>query len=199
MANVSAPRGLVPARFLSGAPYNGSARVYYVPSSYATAIYVGDPVIATGAGDAFGIPVANVATAAGGNYITGVCCGIVNGGDPVNAVTRDLPLYRQASTSQYILVADDPNLLFWAQEDGVGGAMGTGAAMGNVDLISGSGSTATGYSGWMLDSSTLNTTNTLQMRILEPYGDYATNDPTSAYAKWLVKINLHSLNNLTGL
>lgn len=199
MANANIPRGLIPVAYRNGAPWNGKARRYYVPSTYGTALYVGDPVInVTAASDAFGIPTVARATAAGGNYILGAMVGVVSAGNPVVAVTRDMPLYHQASTAGYILVADDPDLLFEVQEDGVGGAMGIGAASRNVDLISGTGSTTTGYSGFLLDSNTLATTATLQMRIVEPI-EREDNDPTLTYAKWLCSINLHQHIRTTGI
>ena len=199
MANPNTPRGLVPYRYASGAVYNGSANIYSVPASYGTALYLGDPVVATGASDANGIPVVQIATAAGGAYTLGPMVGIVDGGNPVVAVTRDLPIYHPASTNQYILVADDPDLLFSIQEDSVGGsiAMAT-AGMKNADLIAGSGSTVTGWSGWQLDSSTIQTTNTLQLRLMGGLQE-ADNTMASANAKWLVRINLHSTRNLTGV
>lgn len=199
MANANTPRGLVPYKYTSGAPYNGAANIYYVPSSYATALYLGQPLIATGASDANGIPVVQTATAGATNYIIGAMVGIVDGGDPVVPVTQGLPVYHPASTSQYILVADDPNLLFWAQEDSVGGAI-TAATAGtkNIDLVAGAGSTVTGWSGWMLDSSTIGTGATLQMRIVSGLQE-ADNTIGSAYAKWLVRPNLSSYTNTTGI
>lgn len=199
MANRNMPRGIIPVQRLDGSPYNGAANVYYVPSSYATALYLGLPLIATGASDANGIPVAQIATAGGGAYTIGPMVGIVNGGEPVVGVQRDSAVYHPASTAQYILVADDPDLIFEAQEDSVGGsiAMAT-AGTKNVDLVAGAGSTITGYSGWMLDSSTIATTNTLQMRLLR--GVHRTdNEMAASYARWLCKINLHSLRNATGV
>ncbi|MDE2099603.1 MAG: hypothetical protein KGL39_20290 [Patescibacteria group bacterium] len=199
MANANTARGLVPYKYVSGAPYNGAANIYNVPATYATALYLGQPLVATGASDANGIPVLQTASAGGGAYTIGPMVGIVDGGDPVVAVTRDLPIYHPASTNQYILVADDPNLLFWIQEDSVGGsiAMAT-AGMKNADLIAGNGSTVTGWSGWMLDSSSINTTNSLQLRLISGLQE-ADNTMASSYAKWLVKINLHSLTNTTGV
>lgn len=199
MANVNAPRGLIPVRYTSGAPYSGSANMYYVPSTYATALYVGDPVIATGASDANGTPVVQIATAGGGTYCLGAVVGIVAGGDPQIAVTRDLPVYRQASVSQYILVADDPNLLFVIQDNSTTSpiAMAT-AGTKNADLVAGAGSTITGYSGWMLNAATLNTTATLQLRVVQGLRE-TDNQMAASYARWLVKINLHSLMNTTGI
>jgi len=199
MANPNVARGLIPVRHRNGAPYNGAANIYYVPSSYGTALYQGDPVIiVTDASDANGVPTVQIASAAGGAYSIGSVIGVAPGGDPPLAVTRDLPRYHAASTAGYVLVADDPDLLFEIQEDSVGGVMTVGAVGRNADLVSGTGSTGTGYSGWMLDSSTLATTNSLQLRIVATV-QRADNDPTTAYAKWLVSINLHSLRNLTGV
>ena len=199
MANANNAKGLIPVQHLNGSPYNGAARKYYVPSTYAVALYLGLPLIATGASDGNGVPVVAVATAGGGAYTIGPMVGIVDGGDPVVAITRDMPLYHQASTSQYILVADDPDLVFEIQEDSVGGsiAMAT-AGTKNADFIAGAGSTVTGYSGWMLDSNTINTTNTLQMRLLQGV-ERPGNIMASANAKWLVNINLHSRRNTTGV
>lgn len=201
MANANTPRGLIPYRRYDGSLWNGSANIYYVPSTYATALYIGQPLVATGASDANGIPVVQTATAAGGAYTIGPMVGIVSGGTPVIGITRDLPVYHPASTSQYILVADDPNLLFWIQEDSVGGSIATATAgTKNADLVAGTGSTVTGYSGWMLDSSTINTTNTLQLRIMSALQQVDNVVGTSdSYAKWLVKINLHSVLNTTGV
>lgn len=197
MANPNTPRGIMPVQHSDGSPWNGKHNVYCVPAAYATALYLGLPLIASGASDANGVPVAQIATAGGGAYTIGPMVGIVahNG----VAVTRDMPLYHPASTLQYIMVADDPDLIFEAQEDSVGGsiAMAT-AGLKNVDLIAGAGSVATGFSGWMLDSSTIQTTNTLQMRLLRGV-ERSDNAMAASFAKWLCKINLHSFRNLTGV
>jgi hypothetical protein len=199
MANANIARGLIPVRHRNGAPYTGTARMYHVPATYATALFVGDPVIfVTDASDANGIPTVTRATAAGGAYTLGPIVGMVSGGDPPTVHTQDKNTYRPASTLGYVLVADDPDLLFEIQEDSVGGVMTVGAAGRNADFIAGTGSTTSGYSGFMIDSSTLNTTNTLQLRIVEAV-KRADNDPTLDYAKWLVSINLHSMRNATGV
>lgn len=200
MANANAPRGLVPYCDTNGRLWTGAANLYYVPSSVAINLFVGDPVLVTGGADANGIPAVDIATAAGGTYISGSIVSIVTGGAPQLApipVTQGLPPYHQASTAGYVLVADDPNLLFYAQEDSVGGSMPAGSAMSNVDLIAGAGSTITAQSGWQLDSSTVNTTPTLQMRILRLLQQ--TDNLIGTNAKWLVKMNLCSQSNPTGV
>lgn len=199
MANINIPRGLIPYRYRSGAAYNGAGNVYYVPASYATAIYVGDPVvIVDNAVDGVGIPTVNVATLGGaGNFILGAMVGIIPGGEPQIAVTRDLPVYHPASTAGYIMVADDPMLLFSVQEDSVGGALAAGAAGRNVNLSNvAGGSTVTGYSGVQLQSASLGQSNTLQMH-LERLLEQADN-AQGTNAKWLCRINLSSGLNQTG-
>jgi len=44
MANINAPKGFIPVRHLTGSPWNGQVTPAFVPSSDATAIYVGDAV-----------------------------------------------------------------------------------------------------------------------------------------------------------
>lgn len=201
MANANSPFGLRPVCYASGAPYNGPGNMYYIASATAQALYVGDPVYPTGTSDAFGIPGITIGTAAGGAYILGSFGGIATGGPagsvPIG-VTRDLAVYHPSSLSQYVIVHDDPNLLFAVQEDSLGGSMGADAPSANVDLIAGAGSTVTGYSGWTLDSSTLNTTATLQMRILRVL-DEPDNLVGTAYVKWLCRINLHALTRTLGV
>jgi len=199
MPNRNMPRGIIPVQRLDGSPYNGAANVYFVPASYATALFLGLPLIATGASDANGIPVVQIATAGATNQTIGPMVGVVSGGEPVVTLLRDAVVYRPASVAQYILVADDPDLIFEAQEDSVGGsiAMAT-AGTKNVDLVAGAGSTVTGYSGWQLDSSTIATGNTLQMRLLRGV-NRTDNELAAQYARWLCKINLHSVRNLTGV
>ena len=201
MANANIARGLIPYRRYDGSVWNGAANVYYVPSTYGTALYIGDPLVATGASDANGIPVVQIASAGGSAFTIGPMCGIVAAGEPQIAITRDQVIYHPASTSQYILVADDPNLLFMIQEDSVGGSIATATAgTKNADLVAGTGSNTTGYSGWMLDSSTIQTTSTLQLRIMSALQQ--TDNvvgTTDSFAKWLVKINSHSVLRTTGV
>lgn len=198
MANANVARGLVPYRHFDGSYWNGSANLYFVPSSYATALFVGDPVdVISGSNDANGIPAVQLATV--GSPMIGSVVGIVSGGSPVIAVTRDLAVYHVASTAQYLLVSDDPNLLYWVQDDASSQARAPNQWAGrNANLVSGSGSTVTAFSGWQLAASTVNTTNTLDVKIIRPL-DQADNTIGSAAntnmnAKWLVKLNNYRFN-----
>lgn len=151
--------GLRPVRYKSGAPYNGACNTYFVPASDSTALFVGDPVLIAGSADANGV--ATVGRAAAGARITGIVVGF----QPLTTAGVTELGYRAASTACYVLVADDPELLFEAREDAVGGALAAVDVGLNVDLIAANGSTATRKSGYLLDSSTKVTT-AAQVRIV---------------------------------
>jgi len=203
MANANVPRGLIPYQQLIGAPWNGVASIYYVPSGYGTAIFVGDPIVTVhGNNDANGIPCA--AVAASGSPFVGSCVGIVDGGPNAAAsitVTRDLPVYHPASTAQYILVSDAPDLVYVIQDDAStqsSYAPNTWSGL-NANLVTGTGSTYSGYSGWQLQASSVNTTNTLDLKILRALNQtdnvIGTVINTNMNAKWLVKINNYEYGN----
>lgn len=147
--------GLKPVRHKDGSPYNGAANVYYVPASDGTALFVGDPVIIAGSGDADGVP--SVTRAAAGVRITGVVVGFT-GNPNVSTDTGLRAGYRAASTEDYVLVADSTDLLFEVNEDAVGGALAVTDIGLNLDLVAAAGSTVTKKSGYALDSSTKATT-----------------------------------------
>ena len=205
----SAPFGFKPIRYKNGAPYNGACTPYYAPSDYATAIYVGDPVVtvAAGANDTASpeghqigaLQEINVATTGAGNYITGVVVGVGPDRDDLSKQ------YGVASTARVVMVADDPDLVFIGQEDSAGSESILVTDLGlNTNIVAGSGgSTVTGLSSWQLDSSAANTTNTLQVKILRLH-DQANNpissaDTTANYAIFEFIINLHTQRYATGI
>ena len=191
MPNTNSAFGLKPVRYASGAPYNGACNRYFVPASDGTALFDGDPVIINGTGDANGVPGAIIATAGATNRITGVVVGF----EPLTTPTTPLG-YRAASTACYILVADDPNLLFEIQEDAVGGALAVTDIGLNADLVAGTGSTYTKRSGWQLDTSTKATGATLQLRI-DSFQQRVDNE-VGANAKILVRINMPTQTGAAG-
>lgn len=179
------PFGLVPVRYKSGAPYNGACNVYSVASGETNNIFIGDPVIISGTGDAAGVP--GVALAAAGDRITGVVIGFApKDGVTAGSTTALNRGYRAASEADYLLVADDYNLLFEATEDGVGGFLATTSIGNNVDLVAGSGSVYTKQSGYMLDSSTAATTSA-QVRIVG-VSPRVNNTIGTTSTAWLVSI-----------
>ena len=204
MANVDAPLGMRPIRHRNGAPYNGAANPYLVPSSDATALFIGDPVVVTGTANtaqveapgvgtfkAGELPTVIIATAGGTtNAITG--CVVAFGANPSNLENQ----YRLASTDRIVWVADDPDLVFEMQEDSVGGALAETAVGSNVQLIAGTGSTITGLSGWEIDSNTTATTATHQLR-LERLVRREDNE-VGNQANWEVSINFHTMTRTLG-
>ena len=202
MANANVARGLVPYRKFDGGYWTGAGNIYYIAAGYGTALYIGDPVVTHSASnDANGTPA--IQLGASGSPIIGCFMGIVNGGPLASTpitVTRDLPIYHPASTAQYCLVADDPNLLFYIQDDASAQATAANLWPGlNANLVTGTGSTNTGYSGWQLQSSSVQTTNTLDLKIMgalnQPDNVIGTVANTNTHAKWLVKINNHQYSN----
>jgi hypothetical protein len=202
MANANIARGLIPYANIWGSKYNGSFNTYFVPASYGTALYVGDPVdIVSSSNDANGIPAVQIATV--GAPILGVVIGIINGGDmgAMTTVTRDLPVYHPASTAQYLAVCDDPNLLYEIQDNASAQATAPNFWAGkNANLVSGTGNNTTGYSGWQMAASTVATTNTLDLKIIRPLqqadNTIGTAANTNMNAKWLVKLNNSRFANL---
>ena len=193
MANANTPYGLRPYAYMSGAPYNGAVRTYYVPVGNGTALYMGDPVnLVAGSSDGNGVPVAEIATAGSGHQILGTFAGRSNNaGQATIPVLQGNNVYLPASTAAYIYVTDDPFLLYAIQEDSVGGAVtSNNAASANANLVAGSGSTVTSQSGWLLQSSSVvhaGSDSTLQLRIIQALQEIDVS--IGAYCKWLVKIN----------
>ena len=196
MANNNIARGLQAYKAATNSYFTGGMNVYCVPATDSNNYFSGDPMIGTGASDAFGIPIVARATAGSSNYILGPMVSIVNDPNGQFVVTRDLPVYRQASVLEYIAVADDGGWMFEVQEDSVGGAITVATAgMKNANLVA--GSTTTGYSGWQLQSSSINTTSTLQVRILRLLQE--ADNVAGINAKWLVRMNLWQIGNQTGV
>lgn len=182
MPNGNAAWGLIPRRHRTSETENGGLNEYYVDPAFATALFMGDPVILSGSGSPEGVPGVVLATAGATNRITGVVVGFRPA--PVIVAQGYLP----ASTGGYVLVADNPDAEFEIQEDSVGGSLAVTSIGLNCDLISAAGNTFLKRSQWMLDSSTAGTGATLQVRIVG-FEQRADNE-IGQYGKWLVRVNL---------
>ncbi len=203
MANNDSPFGLKPVRHRNGASYNGAVTPYYIPASYGTALFIGDPVIKTGTsntaevnvpgGGKFNIgtmPEVNKATAGDGNRITGAIVGFA-------ALPADLSKnYNAASTERVAFVADDPDLVFEIQADGAIPAASIG--LNAVLIYTHSGNTSTGLSGVELDTTSdapaADASNQLLIMRAVNRDD---NDTTLTHAKVEVMINQHTENQGT--
>lgn len=188
MANVDTPFGLRPVQHRNGAPYNGSANQYYIPAAYATALFIGDPVVRTGAVNTArvgaypvgALPIVAKATAGTTNPITGVIVGFVSDAQST--------LHNPAFTERIALVCDDPEVLYEIQADGVLTPADVG--LNAVLIYTNAGNTVTGQSG-----AELNTTGTVpatavgfQLKI-KRFANRDDNDMAATKAKVLVTIN----------
>jgi hypothetical protein len=129
LANVNHINGLSPVSYLNGAPYNGQARLYAIPTADTTASYaVGDIVRSRGSADTDGIPyVIKIPAAEASSFVAlGVIVGIRVADPSVSLVGTTLTLeqlYLTAGTRtnvRYVYVADDPNLVFEASVGSAG-------------------------------------------------------------------------------
>lgn len=191
MANVDTPFGFKPVKHLSGAPWNGKANVYYIPSTDNTAVFVGDAVKLAGSADATG-KYPTVAQAAATNAICGVVIGFAD--NPYVGVNPDYPnrRYRPAATAMYAFVVDDPYVIFEVQEDSTGNSITADMVGLATDIVVGTGSTTTGRSAMELDSSDT-ATAAGQCRIMRLVN--RDDNELGDYAKWEVLIAEHQYLN----
>jgi len=205
MANISKIRGFIPVKHTNGSPYSGQANIYFVPASDGTALFVGDPVKLLADANAQGVQQVTKATA--GAAVLGVVVGIINtkldpiaGGMTGGSISIDAPVYRPASTGQYVLVCDSPDVVYEVEAStGANAAYSFAVAdVGlNADLTTVAGSTTTGTSGASLNMAGAATTATLQWKILGVV-QRPDNEITGQYTKVLVKINNAQMGAGTG-
>lgn len=201
MANSNRPSGFTPVSYLNGAPWNGQARLYAIAASYATALYVGDPVISAGSATDDGIP--TIALGAATGALRGVIVAIGSDKGSVANLVNTSIAYRPGaaqSTVWYAMVVDDPNVIFAVQEESNGTQIS--ATEIGLNTISKVG-TGNGFvSGWQIPSvtgATPATTATLQLRLLGlVQSPVPGTNAFGAYAKHLVQINVHELAHGTG-
>jgi hypothetical protein len=193
MANATDAFGLRPVRYLDGTPYSGASTRCYISSSYATALYVGDPVIITDEADYMDTTAKCIsiekADGADGTPIFGVIIGFDF--DPDNPGRN----YNPASTARYCKVCTDPNVVYQIRDDGgLTPSKSNFIALNGVIDVTGSGSTVTGLSGALLDTDdppAADASNPLFILGLAPIED----NELAVSAVWEVIISNHRLAN----
>ena len=193
MANVNAPFGLRPVRYVDGRPYNGAVDLYFATGATG-AIRRGDPVIAAGAANTtevngFGpgtLPTCTVALPGSGDPITGVCVGVV-------PETSASTTYRVTSTDRVIMVARGSDLIFEVQADAGGTAL-AGTDVGQLAVLA-AGTTSVGYSDWVLDTATTPGTTAGYQVMIMGFSKNPKNE-IGAYSVVEVLINNHQLANI---
>lgn len=185
--------GFRPVKHMNGSPYNGQVNRYMLPAGDSQATNVGDLVelntaalVDPNGGVYPAVERIGVGTAAA---IVGVIVGFEPDYSNLNA-----PNYRAASTRRIALVADAPDLIFAAPQDGTGGVIAAASVGLNVAVALGTAGTSGAYaSGMSVDSSTVATTATLPLQIMgitaSPDNDETS---TSRPAEVLVRINTHA-------
>ncbi len=163
MANVNAPFGLSPVAKIDGCPLSGAPEMVFVPSTYATALFVGDPVvIVASATDTESYGVLNVNIGVAGSAILGVIVGV----EPVlgQSVPQLYRTYLPASTGGYMYVY--PCVGDEVLRGQLNGASTNTDIGKNINFATGTGNTVNGISGAVLSTATIATTATLNFHIL---------------------------------
>lgn len=198
MANLVAPRGFVPSRYLNGNAWNGALNLYHIPASDGSQFNVGDAVKSAANADANGIP--DVAKAAGTDTVRGVVMGVLTatpGNPSLIGTNLDLTIQNIPATKTrdyYVLVADDPSILFEIQDDGLAALTATSANK-NASFTVANPTSPQQNSASVLSTASVATTQALNLRIIglvqRPDNAFGVN------AKWLIKFNQHELNGNT--
>lgn len=192
MANVNTPFGFTQYRG------NGSAPTYEqvvatIQSTDTTPIFCNDPVAPTAAG--YITQASSNAVQLAGIFVG---CKYLSTSQKRTVWSRWWPgADNTGDVEAYII--NDPNARWLVQSDATG--VTRAAINANIGFAIGSGNTVTGTSGAYLDTSTINTTNTLPFRVvgleLDPPGAPGTQD--GAYNRVIVAFNNVSTKQLTGV
>jgi len=185
MANVDKAFGLAPYKGLNaGSSVQIVNKYNFDPSGYGTAVFQGDLCIFAGG-------YINRAAASSAN-IVGVLSHVYY------VATDGTPTFKNyypASTTALgsgaieAFVYDDPNQMFVVQADGASAVTCIGR---NADTDGIGGSTTTGVATRELDSSTIATTQGLQLKIVGVVQDDTNGDLTADNANLVVQINEHA-------
>jgi len=184
----NAPNGFQPVKKLDGSAWTGATNPYEIVTTYATAIFRGDPVTIGTSG------FLEVGTA--GNTCVGVFWG-VKWTDSTGRVRFENywpgnPGVLTGSTVE-ALVIDDPDTVFSVQETSGTGTAGTPIALAdrglNINFLYTAGSAATGSSAVSINNASEGTSSTLNCKILQL--DPTPGNVVGAFANWLVILNNH--------
>lgn len=195
MANTNKPFGFAPVRTIAGT-WSEQATVYYIPSTDNSAYYIGDVVISAAAGDANGIPGVAKATV-GTETPRGVIMGVLPvfqtpsiQGTQLSLEITSIPATK--THDYYVLVIDDPAVVFAVQGDGTATNQTAANCNKNCSFTVAAGATTVSASGTVINSGSINTTNTLNVKLMGL--QQIPNNAYGAYAVWLAKFNLHELS-----
>jgi hypothetical protein len=183
MANVNEKFGLRPYRSLNGAPWNNAQNRYTIANNLSTAIFQGDPVKPTTAGNV------TLARSNTSDRIVGVFNGVF-----YNDPTTQKPTFRNsypgsiAAAGITAFVVDDPNTIYLVDADA---AFTRADLFKNYSLTNVSGNTLTGISEKQLDVSVSGITTTFAVQAIDIQEGPSDSDSTLSGVNVLVRINNH--------
>jgi hypothetical protein len=191
MANVSEKFGLRPYRKLDGTPLVGAQNRYRIAAGYATAIFQGDLVIPTAAGNV------ERHTANTSNAVVGVFNGCFYN-DPTTQKPTWKNYYPGGVTPTQggitAFVVDDPDAVFLVDSDGTFSAADL---FKNYSVNTAGGVTQTGNSQVQLDYSESGTQVTYVIQAIDISQDPANSTESAANGNILVRINNHFYRQAT--
>tara|TARA_Y100000114_G_C11629398_1_gene263670 strand:- start:63 stop:638 length:576 start_codon:yes stop_codon:yes gene_type:complete len=191
MANVAEKFGLRPYRKLDGTPLVGAQNRYTIASNYGTAIFQGDLVQPTTAGNI------ERHTPNTSDAVVGVFNGVFYT-DPTTSKPTFKNFYPGSIVADDItaFVIDDPDAVFLADADA---AFTRADLFKNYSMTNTTGVTQTGISKQQLDVSVSGTASTFVVQAIDISQDPDNSDTSSANANVLVRINNHFYRSGTGL
>ncbi len=183
MANVNEKFGLRPYRSINGAPWNNAQNRYTVANNLSTAIFQGDPVKPTTAGNV------TLARSNTSDRIVGVFNGVF-----YNDPTTQKPTFRNnypgsiAVAGITAFVVDDPNTVYLVDADA---AFTRADLFKNYSLTNVTGNTLTGISEKQLDVSVSGLATTFAVQAIDIQEGATDSDTSTSGVNVLVRINNH--------
>ena len=192
MATTAAPYGARPINTTSASgSYTGKVQHIKIASAYDTAIFYGDFVKLVTAG--------TVELDSGTAALTPI--GIFMGCKYTDSTSKQMTFNQQwpadmAASDAVAYVVTDPEVLFRMQSDQTVAQAALGA---NASVVQTAGSTSIGNSKCAFDGSTVATTNTFPVKVVD-FVDGPTSSVGDTYTDVIVKFNVgHQLTNTTGI
>lgn len=198
MANPNAPHGASPVETTIGASWSSKCNVYHIPSADTNAYFIGDFVksVATGS-DAQGVADVTKAVASD-QFMRGIIVGVLPVyvlGQQLSVGTPNLNILTIPATKTndyYVLVLDDPNIVFEIQCNNTTALTPATTVGYNAKIVVANGVSPSPVSGTVVDSTNIATTSTFPLKIVgiaqRPNADF------TAFTPLLCKFNSHELN-----
>lgn len=183
MANVNEKFGLRPYRSLNGAPWNNAQNRYTIANNLSTAIFQGDPVKPTTAGNV------TLARSNTSDRIVGVFNGVF-----YNDPSTQKPTFRNnypgsiAVAGITAFVVDDPNTVYLVDADA---AFTRADLFKNYSLTNVTGNTLTGISEKQLAVGTSGLATTFAVQAIDIQEGATDSDTSTSGVNVLVRINNH--------